>query len=141
MPIDLNKYPTGWKQIARRVKDAAGWTCQECGRPCRKPGVIWQDFVGWLLSEFEESWYWETCDEICNDETGEHFYADRPQRFTLTVAHLDHNPQNSDPSNLKALCSGCHLRYDAKHHAANASATRYRKRERKGQLTLFNPHH
>lgn len=36
---------------------------------------------------------------------------------TLTVAHMDHTPENVAKSNLKALCAPCHLRYDAKHHA------------------------
>lgn len=31
----------------------------------------------------------------------------------LTVAHLDHCPENVDLNNLKALCQRCHLRYDA----------------------------
>lgn len=33
----------------------------------------------------------------------------------LTVAHLDHTPENCEKNNLMALCSVCHLRYDAAH--------------------------
>lgn len=36
---------------------------------------------------------------------------------TLTVAHMNHTPEDVRPENLKALCAPCHLRYDAKHHA------------------------
>jgi 5-methylcytosine-specific restriction endonuclease McrA len=36
----------------------------------------------------------------------------------LTVAHLDHDPRNCDPSNLKAWCQRCHNRYDAPMRAA-----------------------
>ena len=36
---------------------------------------------------------------------------------TLTVAHLNHIPEDCKEENLKAMCAGCHLRYDAKHHA------------------------
>lgn len=32
---------------------------------------------------------------------------------TLTVAHLNHEPADCSAANLRALCSGCHLRYDA----------------------------
>jgi hypothetical protein len=32
---------------------------------------------------------------------------------TLTVAHLNHTESDCRPENLAALCSGCHLRYDA----------------------------
>jgi len=34
----------------------------------------------------------------------------------LTVAHLDHQPENCDRNNLKAMCQRCHLRYDRQHH-------------------------
>lgn len=43
----------------------------------------------------------------------------------LTVAHLDHDPSNCAEDNLKCLCTVCHLRYDAPHHAKNAKKTRY----------------
>ncbi len=52
---------------------------------------------------------------------------------TLTVSHVDHDPANCDPGNLVALCAPCHLRYDAKHHAANA---RLRRAREAGQLTF-----
>jgi 5-methylcytosine-specific restriction endonuclease McrA len=42
----------------------------------------------------------------------------------LTVAHLDHTPENVDPANLKAWCQRCHLTFDAPLHARNAAATR-----------------
>ena len=38
-------------------------------------------------------------------------------RRTLTVAHLNHIPEDCREENLKAMCAVCHLRYDAKHHA------------------------
>lgn len=46
-------------------------------------------------------------------------------RIVLTVAHLDHRPENNDPTNLKALCQRCHLRYDAR-----SKAERRKERER-----------
>ena len=30
-------YPREWDQIAKAIKDASGWTCQGCGRQCRRP--------------------------------------------------------------------------------------------------------
>jgi 5-methylcytosine-specific restriction endonuclease McrA len=30
----------------------------------------------------------------------------------LTVAHLDHQPENVDPNNLRAWCQRCHNTYD-----------------------------
>ena len=36
-------------------------------------------------------------------------------RIVLTVAHLDHTPENCDYENLKALCQKCHNNYDKQH--------------------------
>lgn len=44
--------------------------------------------------------------------------------IVLTVAHLDHQPENCDPQNLKAWCQRCHLHYDRDHHAETAYRTR-----------------
>lgn len=38
-------------------------------------------------------------------------------KIVLTIAHLDHTPENCSPDNLRALCQRCHNRYDAKHRA------------------------
>ncbi|MBP2462087.1 hypothetical protein J3A65_002851 [Rhizobium sp. PvP014] len=47
--------------------------------------------------------------------------------MVLTIAHMDHDESHSDPDRCRALCQRCHLRWDAKHHAANARITRRRK--------------
>ncbi len=57
-------------------------------------------------------------------------------RVVLTIAHLDHDVQNNNDENLKALCQRCHLGLDARQHARNAAITRRRKKERAGQLRL-----
>lgn len=44
----------------------------------------------------------------------------------LTTAHLDHDPTNSDPANLRAGCQCCHNRYDRAHRQETAAATRLR---------------
>ena len=38
-------------------------------------------------------------------------------KVVLTIAHLDHTPENCEPDNLRALCQKCHNKYDAKHRA------------------------
>lgn len=125
MPMDRSRYPTNWGAIAMEVKNRAGWKCQQCGRPCRRPGESLFLFVNRMEGEDWPELDWanhRAPSQIC----------DNPQRFTLTVAHLDQDPGNNAPSNLKALCSGCHLRYDAPYRKANSQT----KRERAGQLTL-----
>lgn len=61
-----------------------------------------------------------------------------PYRVVLTVAHLDHNPANCDPANLRAWCQPHHLAYDAKHHARSAAKTRRKHQRDAGQLDLWN---
>lgn len=44
-----------------------------------------------------------------NQKTG------REARIVLTVAHLNHTPEDCRPENLRALCQKCHNIYDAEH--------------------------
>jgi len=134
MPMQRHLYPKNWEAIAKAVKEAADWRCQTCLRPCRRPKEVWKDFSARLLKGECPKWFLQTWDDVAHDETGEWISIDRPQRFTLTVAHLDHNPANCDPDNLKALCSGCHLRYDSPMKAAKKRA---KSQAKPGQLTLF----
>jgi hypothetical protein len=55
-------------------------------------------------------------------------------KVVLTIAHLDHIPENCNDDNLKALCQKCHLTYDARHHADTAYMTKLSKT---GQRLLF----
>jgi hypothetical protein len=112
MPSDKILYADNWNQIAQEQKEAAGWICQNCGRACRKTGESWENFqrrLNWTPAE-----------------------DDKPGQYVLTVAHLDQKPHNNELSNLKALCTVCHLRHDTPYRQLN----RYAKRERWGQLRL-----
>lgn len=82
MPMEIERYPVNWKQIAYKVKDAADWKCEICGKQCRRPGEPFDT-----------------------------------HKRTLTVAHLNHAPEDCRSENLKAMCAPCHLKYDAAHHA------------------------
>jgi hypothetical protein len=42
--------------------------------------------------------------------------AVRTTYVVLACAHLDHDPANSDPGNLAALCQRCHMIHDAAEH-------------------------
>lgn len=118
MPMDRSLYPKNWPQLAYSVKAAASWRCQECDRLCRKPGETVANFAQRLHEN-----------GAMDSEVFQH-----PQRWCLTTAHLDHIPSNSELSNLRALCAGCHCRYD---NQPRHRATRKRlKKERQGQLTL-----
>jgi hypothetical protein len=116
MPIhqaNLNLYPENWREFAFALKDSQGWVCQDCGLRCRKMGESWQDFCDRTGVDVAQGW----------------------GRYTCNVAHLDQNPQNSAPENLRVLCVVCHLQRDRPFHVSNS----FRIRERLGQLNLFKP--
>ena len=115
MPVIKERYPPNWKQIATAVKQAADWTCQKCGRVCIKPDEQPSDFAARL------------CDSVAW-----HDYLEAPTRYLLTTSHRDQDPRNNQPSNLWALCPGCHLNYDR----AYRERQRLLRQQWHGQLTL-----
>lgn len=115
--MDRSKYPDDWEAISREVRDAAGNRCQECGVQNGLYGYrVGKTFVA-VAGPGEIT---EAVKHECRN------LPTRPRcfRIVLTVAHLDHDTQNSDRANLRAWCQRCHLRYDQDHHIANAAQTR-----------------
>ena len=95
MPIkDWSIYPGDWKSISRSIRERAGNRCE--GSPAYPD---------------------------CRARNGEP-HPVTGSKVVLTVAHLDHVPQNCAPDNLKCWCQRCHTTYDAKHHAATRQRTR-----------------
>lgn len=45
-------------------------------------------------------------------------------KVVLTIAHLDHTPENCNFDNLRAWCQRCHLNYDKEHHAETRAQTK-----------------
>lgn len=86
-------YPSEWPEIAKAVKDAAGWRCLRCRHPHETPSNP------------------ADCDDECNlifhPETWQ-LIPYRRQRI-LTVHHLDGRKMNMAHWNLAALCQVCHL--------------------------------
>ncbi|MGB8699068.1 MAG: HNH endonuclease signature motif containing protein [Thermosynechococcaceae cyanobacterium] len=126
MPMERDRYPQNWNLIALTVKTASRWQCQQCGKPCRLPG----EAIARFEQRLNARWRSELIQELTNEQNRVQY---RPQRFVLTVAHLDQDPGNNHLDNLKALCAPCHLRYDRRFMGQN----RMEKLERRGQLNLF----
>ncbi|GJE67637.1 hypothetical protein LNAOJCKE_4869 [Methylorubrum aminovorans] len=59
----------------------------------------------------------------------------RTTRVYLACAHLDHDPGNNDPKNLRALCQRCHILHDRAEHLRQRWFT-YRYRKALGDLFL-----
>jgi hypothetical protein len=77
--------------------------------------------------------------EFCGVENHtfrENYDGRKPTYIVLTIAHLDHTPENCDPDNLRALCQACHLEYDREHHEQTKWQIIERERD-KNQMFLF----
>ncbi|MET8140019.1 hypothetical protein ABZU32_06890 [Sphaerisporangium sp. NPDC005288] len=100
-PDQRHRYPPNWRQISDRIRfqRAAGF-CECAGECGRHP------------------------DQVCPAVHGE-AHPVTGSTVVLTVAHLDHTPENCDETNLKAMCQRCHLAYDLAHHIVNAARTRF----------------
>ncbi len=91
-PENRKRYPPDWPAISRARRAQAGNRCE--GSPA------WPDC--------------RAANGMPHPVTG--------SRVVLTVAHLDHRPENVDPANLRAWCQRCHNTYDAPHRSRNRAA-------------------
>lgn len=91
MPIkDRSRYPKNWKAISDYIRfDRAGGKCE--GSP--------------LFPE-------------CRAEHGKP-HPETGSNVVLTVAHLDHQPEHCEETNLRAMCQRCHLNHDKHFHVKN----------------------
>lgn len=100
-PENKHRYPANWdeirKEIRKEILERAGHSCEECG--------------------------------VDNHTIRTTISPGAPPKsvfIVLTIAHLDHTPENNNPANLRAWCQRCHNRYDAPYRAANRKARRER---------------
>jgi hypothetical protein len=99
-PENRGRYPVTWRAISKRIRnDRAGGRC-ECDGRCGRVHPARCEAVNGQRSPYTGS------------------------LVVLTVAHLDHHPENCDEENLLAMCQRCHLGYDRDHHAETRAASR-----------------
>jgi hypothetical protein len=133
-PENRARYPANWPEIRARILARAGNACEKCKAPNRTR-------IARGSGRDEGTYMLESADVFCA-ETGRHLGRCRHSDYelarmvdvVLTVAHLDHTPENCSEDNLRAWCQRCHLAYDKDHHRANAQATR---RAKSGTAELF----
>lgn len=109
-PENRDRYPKDWPLIARVLKVLAGDRCEchgECGRGHR-----------------------DRCEEFVGG------YNVSGKSTVLTVAHLNHVPEDCGAENLRVMCAGCHLHYDVDHHRQSRLERERREREQAGQQVL-----
>lgn len=116
MPIrkeNRDRYPASWREISARIRNERAQGQCECEGECG------HDHYGRCPAENGGR------DPISGN------------RVVLTVAHLDHVPENCDDDNLRAFCQRCHNAYDAperargrmeRHRAAMALGDLFKKR-------------
>lgn len=116
-PENRNRYPKNWRDISARIRFERAQSRCECTGQCGRG----------------------THEGRCPNRHGEPAYG-TGSRVVLTVAHLDHTPENCEDDNLSAMCQGCHLHYDREHHAETARATREAAKRAAGIVPLPGMH-
>lgn len=133
-PENKHRYPADWSAIRSAILIRADHKCEKCKAP---HGKIIARGAGRCIDT-----YMIENGDVFDADTGEYLGCARMSEWSfgkmvkvvLTIAHLDHIPENCDPENLRAWCQRCHLRYDAAHHAETARETR---RKKLNNLELF----
>jgi hypothetical protein len=132
-PENRALYPADWKAISLAARERAGWRCQHEGCLAHQYAVgWWRQTVRryeWLPEWPRDGAYMgQTYADARAVAAGIYFAAGesgpKPTIIVLTVAHLNHQPEDCRPQNLAAMCQRHHLAYDAEHHAQTAYATR-----------------
>ena len=103
-PENRDRYPKNWHWIRESILIRAKNRCEECGVLNHEWGA--RDETGFFHRLPDAMQLYGTEIKLKNPKI---------IRIVLTIAHLDHTPENCDPDNLRAWCQRCHNRYDAQH--------------------------
>lgn len=120
-PENKARYPKDWKQVRERILMRAQRRCEYpgCNALHRDVGY-WRDGCFVPMPRALRDAGHKPGDVV----TGADGSALKLLMIVLTIAHLDHTPENCTDDNLRAWCQRHHLRYDAQHHKQTAYATR-----------------
>lgn len=132
-PENRHRYPKDWPEIRQRILQRAHYRCEQpgCGAQHRAVGY-WRDALFVPMSWALRDAGFKAGDVVaCSDGSNLKLVM-----IVLTIAHLDHTPENCADDNLRAWCQRHHLRYDTEHHKQTAYATR---RAKAHTVDLFDP--
>lgn len=113
-PENKARYPKDWPAISYRIRQRANNQCEECG--VNNYALGGRNYAGVFCPAIPKG------EKLLRNEwpaPGEYWWCEgsciqlRIIKIILTVAHLDHTPENCGDDNLKAWCQRCHNRYDA----------------------------
>lgn len=130
-PENRGRCPKEWPEIRQRILRRACNRCEACGIANGALGA--RNGSGkWLsaepLGEKGLRLEWPKPGDIAWCESDHGRMRTKIVRIVLTIAHLDHTPENCADDNLRAWCQRCHLAYDHEHHQRNAAETRHRRK-------------
>ena len=124
-------YPIDWTILSRIIRfERARGRCEGCGRP-----------HGRRIRQLPDGRWFDPLTQTWRDDAGRpalwpdivELAAFAERRIVLGAAHLDHDPGNNRPRNLRAFCQRCHLRHDRPEHDRQRRIT-YLQRRALGDL-------
>lgn len=105
MPVNPLKYTHDYKDVLRpEILKRDNYKCTKCGIP-NKTRYITDPVSGWLAVDAEIE-AWAITEKV------------KISKSVLTIAHLNQLTFDNRFSNLKTLCSVCHLAYDREFKAS-----------------------
>lgn len=120
-PENRARYPKDWPEIRRRILDRARYRCEHEGCAAFHGAEgYWRDGEFRRMPFTLKNAGYKVGDTVACADGSELKII----KIVLTIAHLDHTPENCDPANLRAWCQRHHLAYDAEHHKVTAYRTR-----------------
>lgn len=131
-PENRHRYPADWPEVRERILRRALWRCEWPGCEALHRDVGWWRFDGKFIPmgrALRDAGAKAGHSIDCADGS-----TIKLLMIVLTIAHLDHQPENCADDNLRAWCQRHHLAYDKPHHMATAAATR---RARANTMELF----
>lgn len=122
-PENKARYPKDWPDIRKRILSRAHYRCEYPGCKAEHRALgHWRDGKWVPLSRGLRDAGVDKPTTIACSDGGEIKII----MIVLTIAHLDHTPENCADDNLRAWCQRHHLGYDAEHHKQTAYQTRKR---------------
>jgi len=130
-------YPIDWPQLSALIRfGRAKGRCEHCRRPHGRlvfhlgDGRWWDDEAAtWRNGQGRALSSLQAHPPTPDDE------AILTTKVVPATAHLDHDPSNNRPRNLKAFCQRCHMLHDQEEHLRRRRIT-LRMRKALGDLFL-----
>lgn len=134
-------YPPHWQALRAEVLRLADNRCQ-CIGECGSDQAVWglpghrcdiPNHARIVRDPLTPAMWWH------EEDAPQHQLGDdcKVVRCVLTIAHLCQDSTCDRLACLRAMCQRCHLKYDAKQHAANGAKTRRALQKSAGQLVLL----